>query len=147
MVELKDVTVDKITLVTEEHTPAVPKATNQFALFKMKEKPRMMKLKKFLWLETKPARKKKVEKFVAKEIKKLEDGDYLDITMWGYWPDWKYYTYNEWNESNMEPRKKKPKKKISKEDLMDIVNQPTEDVKWMKSYSKKKKNKGQYSMQ
>lgn len=75
MPELKDVTVDKISLVTKDFTPAVPKATNQFALFKMKEKPRMVKLKKFLWLETKPGWKKKIEKFLTTEVKKLQDKD------------------------------------------------------------------------
>lgn len=93
MPQLKDVTVDKISLVTKDYTPAVPKATNKYAIFKI-AKPRLEKLKKFVQWE--PEWKKKIRKFYA--IKKLEDWDYLDISMWGYWPDGKWYTYNEYNE-------------------------------------------------
>ena len=46
--EIKDVIVQWISLVTNEYTPAVPKAEARFALFKAKPK-WLMKLEQFFW--------------------------------------------------------------------------------------------------
>jgi hypothetical protein len=46
--EIKDVVVQWISLVTDEYTPAVPKAEARFALFKAKPK-WLMKLEIFFW--------------------------------------------------------------------------------------------------
>ena len=42
--KLKNVFVDKISLVTKSETPAVPKATTKFALFKTKKETRQDRL-------------------------------------------------------------------------------------------------------
>jgi len=51
--EIKDVIVQWISLVTNEYTPAVPKAEARFALFKAKPK-WLMKLEQFFWKQTHP---------------------------------------------------------------------------------------------
>lgn len=78
LTELKNVFVDKISLVSKKENPAVPKASTKFALFKTKSK-------------------KSNEHTCDVSIKKLEDSDYMDLAMWWY-VNWKYYTYNEYND-------------------------------------------------
>lgn len=93
--KIYDVSVDKISLVTKNETPAVPKAGNKYAIFKVKRKDpiRKSKLKNVIdQLSQDP-----IKKSLKETITKLEDGDYLDIIMGGRVGD-EYYTYNEWNE-------------------------------------------------
>ena len=52
--ELENVIVERISLVTDEATPAVPKAETRFALFKAFPK-RLIKLQSFLGKETTPS--------------------------------------------------------------------------------------------
>lgn len=75
---IKDVDVSGISVVTNKHTPAVPKAEAKYAIFKIHEG-RVHKLRKFFNLDA-PQEEARVKK--TKElITKLEDGDYLDVAM------------------------------------------------------------------
>lgn len=64
--KIKDVTVAGISLVTKEYTPAVQKAENKYAIFKMQAPAWMQKLADFFWLS------KIGEEKIDKAIKSLE---------------------------------------------------------------------------
>ena len=74
---LKNVFVNKISLVSKDENPAVPKSNIKYALFKTVKKADPGPSKLDTLVKTMQGKQK-----LGKIITKLEEWDYLDICMW-----------------------------------------------------------------